>query len=420
MHAARHLEKANRASSGFRYNAAGMKIDDSWYRRPPGIAAHDSAGGVVVRIDGDRLLVALQREGTRRAYTLPKGHVESGETIEEAARREIAEEAGLRNLSLLGRLGTRERLDFARTSWKRTHYVLFVALQEGAPEPAEFSIEWFPLDQLPEMFWPEQRELIEASRDQIHEAVTRHTVRRQFSRRANAYAHSPTHARDRDLDRLLEHLRLQAEDRVLDVATGTGFTAAREAEAAGLIIGLDLTLGMLREAKRLNEAETIRWVVGDAAALPFASAAFDVVTVRRAPHHFSDLARAIAEMLRVLRPGGRIGIIDQVPPGEEPGRALMERLEKLRDPSHVEALTAARWRGLIERMGVTLVCSEVIERECTFDSWLELAGADDGQRTAVWSLLASSSAQARAQIGDDGSEPRSFFKRWIVLVGTKR
>lgn len=399
-----------------------MQIDDSWYHRPPGVAAHDSAGGVVVRVDGDRLLVALQREGPRRAYTLPKGHVEGGESVEDAARRETLEETGLRDLALLGPLGVRERLNFDRTSWKRTHYMLFLDARETAPAvpgPAEFALEWFPIDALPEMFWPEQHELIESSREHIRAAVTRHGVRRQFSRRAGAYARSKSHAHDRDLALLIRHLRLRREDRVLDVATGTGFTAFAAAELSHHVVGLDLTLGMLVEARRLDPAGPIKWVAADAGAIPFAGGTFDAVTVRRAPHHFPRLEPAIREMLRVLRPGGRIGIIDQVPPDDESGHVLMERLEKIRDKTHVEMYARARWRALVENLGVILSFSDVVERKLTFESWLDLAGADQHRRQSVLDALASAPMQARIEIGDDGSEPRSFTKRWVVLVGEK-
>ena len=389
-----------------------MSIDASWYRRPSGIDAHTSAGGVVVRREGDALLVALVQEGDREAYVLPKGHVEPGERPEDAARREIAEEAGLRDLVSLGPLGVRERLDFDKTSWKRTHYFLFLA---PIPGPGR----WFPLEALPAMFWPEQRELLITSLSQIRSAVTRYEVQQQFGRQAGSYAHSESHARDRDLQLLVAHLALRPGDRVLDVATGTGFTAFALSRVAGMVIGLDLTLGMLQEARHLAPAGQIHWVAAAAGALPFRDGAFDAVTVRRAPHHFPDLEGSVREMLRLLRPGGRIGIVDQIPP-DGPGHLLMERLEKLRDPSHVGAYTAGRWRDLAERLGVVVTFSEIVERKVTFEAWLELAGADPARRQAIEETLADAAAEARAEIGDDGSEPLSFMKRWIVLVGTKR
>ena len=143
-------------------------IDDSWYRRPPGMPAHISAGGVVARVERGRVHIALVREGTRFQYVLPKGHVESGEMVEQAARREIAEETGLADLELLGTLGVRERLDFDRTSWKTTHYFLFVTTQrQGSSAHSGHEMTWFPIDALPPMFWPEQRDLLESNREKI-------------------------------------------------------------------------------------------------------------------------------------------------------------------------------------------------------------------------------------------------------------
>jgi|GEM_PF-413695 len=401
-----------------------MAIDESWYRRPPGIRAHTAAGGVVVRREGETVLVALVREGERDAYVLPKGHVHPGERLEDAARREIREEAGLEDLELLGLLGVRERLDFGKTSWKTTCYYLFLdpssrATAPGRPADDAARRTWALLDDLPAMFWPEQRELLTASRERIRAALLRHDVQAQFGRQAASYAHSESHAQDRDLTLLVEHLRLGADDRVLDVATGAGFTARALGEIARSVVGLDLTLRMLQEARRIAPGGHIRWVTADACALPFGDGVFDVVTVRRAPHHFPDLAGALREMLRVLRPGGRIGIVDQVPP-DGAGHALMERLERLRDPSHVEALTQQRWRHLVEAMGVVVTFHDVVERRMTFEAWLDLAGADPSRRRAVEEALARAAPAARAEIGDDQSRPLSFMKRWIVLAGTKR
>ena len=395
-----------------------MQIDDRWYTRPPGVPAHDSAGGIVVRLGDAGVEVALVCEGPHSAFVLPKGHVEAGESLEQAARREIAEEAGIRNLTLLAEMGVRERLDFERASWKRTHYFLFAASGVvGRLDPSP--VRWFPLHALPPMFWPEQRALLEQERVRIETLLTKAAVQAQFGRQARHYARSDSHAADRDLALLVEHLEVTPRDRVLDVATGTGFTAFALAARASRVVGVDLTAAMLAEARQLSPDPGIAWIAGDAESLPMADAVFDAVTVRRAPHHFPRLRQALTEMRRVVRPGGRIGIVDQIPPEDEAGRVLMERLEKLRDPSHVEALTATRWRGLLAEVGIEVVFTDVVERRVTFEAWLELGGADPERRRAVEETLAAGSREARREIGDDGTEPVSFTKRWIVLVGVK-
>ena len=149
-------------------------IDESWYKRPPGVSDRISAGGVVARITDGQIYVALVGELGFTERVLPKGGVESGESLEEAACREIEEEAGLFSLALIQKLGIRERLSYDRTCWITTHYFLFVTEQvEGTPTDIEhhYELAWYPVEALPAIFWPEQRELIETNRDRIIELI---------------------------------------------------------------------------------------------------------------------------------------------------------------------------------------------------------------------------------------------------------
>ncbi|OLC32533.1 MAG: hypothetical protein AUH31_00515 [Armatimonadetes bacterium 13_1_40CM_64_14] len=404
-----------------------MRIDESWYRKPPGVPEHTSAGGVVVRPGDAQLFVALIREGGQPGYVLPKGHVEPGESLDEAAAREVSEEAGLAGLTTLGEIAVRERLNLKKTSWKRTHYFLYVA---GPGSSVQGLAEWFSLDALPPMFWPEQRELLEACRSQIAVLVAqslqagrdprKEATQRQFGQRARAYAHSASHRHDTDLDLLVEHLKPTSSDCLLDVATGTGFTAVAFGPLVRSVVGVDLTWEMLQEAEALRSGrDRIRWAVADADALPFADATFTAVTCRRAAHHFVHLEHAIREMLRVLAVGGRIGLVDQVLPDDEPGGTLMESMEILRDPSHVRALPASRWQALLARAGVALSLMQTVERRLAVSEWLELAGTDLARRDAIEAALRRASPQAREQIGYAATQNPTFLKRWVILVGTK-
>ena len=145
-------------------------IDESWYKRPPGVRDRTSAGGIVTRIVDGQIYVALVGELGLTERVLPKGGVEPGESLEEAARREIEEEAGLSSLEVIEKLGIRARLSYDRACWITTHYFLFVTEQvEGIPTDVEhhYELAWYPIEALPAIFWPEQRELIETNRDKI-------------------------------------------------------------------------------------------------------------------------------------------------------------------------------------------------------------------------------------------------------------
>jgi demethylmenaquinone methyltransferase/2-methoxy-6-polyprenyl-1,4-benzoquinol methylase len=97
-------------------------------------------------------------------------------------------------------------------------------------------------------------------------------------------------------------------DRVLDSCCGTGDLAIADAKAGGKVTGLDFSEPMLARAREKNP--DIEWVSGDAIALPFADASFDAATVGFGARNLADLERGLAELRRVLKPAGRLGILE--------------------------------------------------------------------------------------------------------------
>jgi demethylmenaquinone methyltransferase/2-methoxy-6-polyprenyl-1,4-benzoquinol methylase len=108
-------------------------------------------------------------------------------------------------------------------------------------------------------------------------------------------------------------------DRVLDVATGTGDLAvelARRVTPGGEVAGSDFSHEMLARARRKAPAIAFEW--GNALDLPYADARFDAATVGFGARNFSDLDRGLAEMARVVRPGGRVVVLEITTPRRPP------------------------------------------------------------------------------------------------------
>jgi demethylmenaquinone methyltransferase / 2-methoxy-6-polyprenyl-1,4-benzoquinol methylase len=108
--------------------------------------------------------------------------------------------------------------------------------------------------------------------------------------------------------RLAAESVVQPGDAVLDAACGTGDLAIADHKAgAATVTGLDFSERMLERARRKAPLE---WVQGDMLALPFADASFDAATVGFGVRNVADLERALRELRRVLRPGGRVAILE--------------------------------------------------------------------------------------------------------------
>ncbi|HEX4680095.1 MAG TPA: bifunctional demethylmenaquinone methyltransferase/2-methoxy-6-polyprenyl-1,4-benzoquinol methylase UbiE [Gaiellaceae bacterium] len=113
--------------------------------------------------------------------------------------------------------------------------------------------------------------------------------------------------------RLAAESAVRSGDRVLDAACGTGDLAIADLKAgAGKVTGLDFSAKMLERARAKNRA--IEWLQGDMLALPFADETFDAATVGFGVRNVEDLALGLRELRRVLRPGGRLAILEITQP----------------------------------------------------------------------------------------------------------
>jgi demethylmenaquinone methyltransferase/2-methoxy-6-polyprenyl-1,4-benzoquinol methylase len=120
--------------------------------------------------------------------------------------------------------------------------------------------------------------------------------------------------------RLVELAGVRPGTRMLDVACGTGDITFEGARRGASAVGLDITSGMIDLARAKPGADRLSWLVGDMAALPVASGSFDLVTTGYGLRNTSDLSRALTDIHRVLRPGGRLCSLDFDKPERAPVR----------------------------------------------------------------------------------------------------
>ena len=124
-----------------------------------------SSGGVVVKKVNGVAYILLIRDKRYQDWVLPKGHVEDGETLEQAALREVFEEANLSDVTVLESIGVYERLVEKANEYKTIHYFLMLA-GDSVDIDNDLStdldeIRWFEIDKIPALYIEEQRDVIE-------------------------------------------------------------------------------------------------------------------------------------------------------------------------------------------------------------------------------------------------------------------
>jgi len=115
--------------------------------------------------------------------------------------------------------------------------------------------------------------------------------------------------------------------------------------------------------------------------LPFADGAFDLVVSRIAPHHFGDIAAAVAEMARVSN--DLVVVEDTLYVSEQ-----VEEAERLRDPTHVRSYTEQAWRSFLEGAGLEVEAVESFEKRHPLEAWLDRSGTPELDKPRVKQLLA--------------------------------
>ena len=245
-------------------------------------------------------------------------------------------------------------------------------------------------------------------------------VQAQFGASAAAYVASPGHAGGDDLEQLAAWGRGLSPTCVLDMATGGGHTALAFAPIARRVIACDVTEPMLRAARGLlrgRGAASATFVAGDVEALPFGDGAFDLVTCRIAAHHFADVAAAVREVCRVLRPGGSFLLQDILGHDDGEAAAFITEVERRRDPSHVRAYRAVEWKAFLRAAGLTMMDSAVLAKGRPWDEWTTRTRMTPEARRDLEAFVRAAPERCRAAFNFRVTDGRveSFTDRMLLV-----
>ena len=252
----------------------------------------------------------------------------------------------------------------------------------------------------------------------------RDAIQQAFTQQAGGFESSRLNFSRQDyLDRLVSSIAPLTNASVLEVAAGTCACGRAIASYAQNVVCLDMTPAMLSVGKAEAEKaglHNMTFVLGDAAGMPFLENSFDLVISRLAFHHFPDVRQVFEEMVRVLKPRGRLVLID-MEAAEEPLRRIRDEIETLRDPSHVKNLSIAEMQQLFADHALQVVHQDVTSIQQHLTAWMALTKTPQAVQEGI-TMQMESELHGGAKTGFTpyrvGNEI-CFDHRWVLLIGQK-
>lgn len=250
----------------------------------------------------------------------------------------------------------------------------------------------------------------------------RELILKQFTLQAVPFAEMPAHADDETNRLVIETIGIDPEDAVLDVACGPGLITCAAAQVAGHVTGIDITPAMIEQARKRQKElglTNMTWQIDDVPPLPYGDASFSIVLTRYSFHHFLHPQAVLAEMARVCRPGGRVGVVDVFTSSPEQGAAY-DRMEKMRDPSHVRGLGLEELAGLLRDAGLRDLKTAFYKLEMKFDEWLAASFPDPANVAAVRQMFKDDVGVNKMGLGvAERNGSIRFAYPVVIIAGTK-
>jgi ubiquinone/menaquinone biosynthesis C-methylase UbiE len=266
-----------------------------------------------------------------------------------------------------------------------------------------------------------------SSSESIHQREQMALVRDRFTRTADVFADYVLKERVFEAERLLRLVAPTGSERALDVACGPATLARIFAPHVRSISGLDLTPAMLERARKEAAAGNLSnfsLIRGNVLQVPFGSDTFDLVVTSYSIHHLPDAAAAIGEVARILKRGGKFGLLDIIVSEDQAKAKAYNDIEIARDASHTRALPVSEFERLLASSGLGIRSREIVDHPRAFDQWMRTAGSKRGdpEYEATRKLLEASidgdAAGLHAKFSNGPSEGATDERPDIELVHT--
>jgi len=202
-------------------------------------------------------------------------------------------------------------------------------------------------------------------------------VQKQFARTVEAFSKTATRDTPEILAEKVAFSKPQPTDLALDVACGPGELVLGLAPRVKFARGVDLTYEMVRQAREFQRERQIAnacFELGEAEQLPYPDRSFDLVACQCSIHHLQKPDLALREMARVMKPDGRLMIIDTLAPESDAKFEVHNQIEIVRDPSHTASLRLTTFLRMFEDIGVEIARQSLKRRERSFNQWMLRAG----------------------------------------------
>lgn len=258
----------------------------------------------------------------------------------------------------------------------------------------------------------------------MRKALHNAEIQKSFAQQAQKFEErTMSFTKQEYLEYTVSCIRPEKTDAVLEVAAGTCICGRALAPFVQQVICLDMTPAMLHVGKTAAEKEkhsNMTFLLGDAEELPFLENSFDVVLSRLAFHHFSNPKRCFEEMARVLKPGGKLVLID-MEAAEEKLRTAEDEIERLRDPSHVQNRSREEFLQLFREYRFSIEKENTTKIPVSLEAWMELTQTPRTTAEEITARFLKDLAGGKATGFYPYQEENSIFfcQRWILLIGRK-